>query len=260
LSETFSLQGRRALVTGAGTGIGRAIARALARAGATLAITDLELPAAAAVAADLGGPAIALRLDVTDAAATAAVVREAAERLGGLEIVCANAGVSTMKPVVDLTEADWEQNFAVNAKGVFLTDQAAVRHWLQAGLPGVIVNTASLAGKVGPPLLAHYSASKFAVVGFTQALAREVAGQGIRVNCVCPGLVRTGMQAREVAWEARLRGMSHQAVLDEYVAMTPLGRLEEPEDVADAVVFLASDAARFITGEALNVTGGVRMD
>ena len=258
--ENFSLQGRRALVTGAGTGIGRAIARALRGAGAKVAITDLDLPAAEAVAAELGEPAIALRLDVTDAAATGAVVGEVRDRLGGLEIVCANAGVSTMRPVVDLTEAEWDHNFAVNAKGVFLTNQAAVRSWLEAGVPGVIVNTASLAGKMGAPLLAHYSASKFAVVGFTQALAREVAAHGIRVNCVCPGLVRTGMQAREVVWEAGLRAMSPQAVLDEYVAMTPLGRLEEPEDVAAAVLFLASDAARFITGEALNVTGGVRMD
>ncbi len=260
MPASFSLEGRPALVTGAGTGIGRAIARALAGAGAKVAITDLDLPAAEAVAAELGQPAIALGLDVTDAAATAAVVREAALRLGGLEIVCANAGVSTMRAVVDLTEAEWERNFAVNAKGVFLTNQAAVRYWLQAGVPGVIVNTASLAGKIGAPLLAHYSASKFAVVGFTQALAREVAAHGIRVNCVCPGLVRTGMQEREVAWEAGLRALSPKAVLEEYVAMTPLGRLEEPEDVADAVLFLAGDAARFITGEALNVTGGVRMD
>jgi NAD(P)-dependent dehydrogenase (short-subunit alcohol dehydrogenase family) len=149
---------------------------------------------------------------------------------------------------------------AVNAKGVFLTDQAAVRHWLARGVRGVIVNTASLAGKQGVPLLAHYAASKFAVVGFTQSLAREVAEHGIRVNCVCPGFVRTAMQAREVEWEAKLRAMTPDAVRAEYIALTPLGRLEEPEDVANVVVFLASDAARFVTGEALNVTGGVRMD
>jgi NAD(P)-dependent dehydrogenase (short-subunit alcohol dehydrogenase family) len=98
------------------------------------------------------------------------------------------------------------------------------------------------------------------VVGFTQSLAREVAAHGIRVNCVCPGFVRTSMQDREVLWEAQLRDMTPKAVREEYIALTPLGRLEEPDDVADAVVFLASDAARFITGEALNVTGGVRMD
>ena len=106
---------------------------------------------------------------------------------------------------------------------------------------GCIVNTASLAAKVGAPLLAHYSASKFAVLGWTQALARELAPNGIRVNAVCPGFVKTGMQSREIEWESRLRNMSAQQVVDDYVAQTPLGRLEEPEDVADVVVFLCSN-------------------
>ena len=258
--KVSSLHGRHALVTGAGGGIGRAISRALAAAGAKVAITDVDLSAAEAAAAELGKSAIALQLDVTDAAATGAAIEQVADRLGGLEIVCANAGISSMARVVDLTEEEWDANMAVNAKGVFLTNRAAVRKWLRTGTTGVIVNTASLAGKQGVPLLAHYAASKFAVVGFTQSLACEVAEYGIRVNCVCPGFVRTGMQERELVWEAELRGMTPDAVRDEYVALTPLGRLEEPEDVADAVVFLASDAARFITGEALNVTGGARMD
>jgi NAD(P)-dependent dehydrogenase (short-subunit alcohol dehydrogenase family) len=253
------LEGRRALVTGAGTGIGRAIAEALADAGARVAVTDLDAAAAQAVAAHLDD-AIGFRLDVTDALETTQVIDRAAEQLGGLEIVCANAGVSTMRPVVDLSEEEWEHNMAVNAKGVFLTNQAAVRHFLANGVAGAIVNTASLAGKQGAPLLAHYAASKFAVVGFTQSLAREVAAHGIRVNCVCPGFVRTSMQDREVLWEAQLRDMTPKAVREEYIGLTPLRRLEEPDDVADAVVFLVSDAARFITGEALNVTGGVRMD
>jgi NAD(P)-dependent dehydrogenase (short-subunit alcohol dehydrogenase family) len=253
------LAGRRALITGAGTGIGRAIARALTSAGARVAVTDRDEAAARTVARALEG-AVAFRLDVTDAAETADVIERAADAFGGLEIVCANAGVSTMNRVVDLGEAEWDHNMAVNAKGVFLTNQAAVRYWLAQGVKGVIVNTASMAGKQGVALLAHYAASKFAVVGFTQSLAREVAEHGIRVNCVCPGFVRTAMQAREVEWEAKLRGMTPDAVRAEYIALTPLGRLEEPEDVADTVVFLASDGARFVTGEALNVTGGVRMD
>jgi meso-butanediol dehydrogenase / (S,S)-butanediol dehydrogenase / diacetyl reductase len=260
VSEVFSLEGRRALVTGAGAGIGRAIARALAVAGASVAVTDLDVAAAQAVAEEIGPRAIALRLDVTNAAETEAVMEQVADHCGGLDIVCANAGISSMARVTELTEDEWDANMAVNAKGVFLTNRAAVRHWLRAGAKGVIVNTASLAGKQGVPLLAHYAASKFAVVGFTQSLAREVAAHCIRVNCVCPGFVRTGMQERELVWEAGLRGMTPDTVRDEYVALTPLGRLEQPEDVADAVVFLASDAARFITGEALNVTGGVRMD
>jgi NAD(P)-dependent dehydrogenase (short-subunit alcohol dehydrogenase family) len=121
----------------------------------------------------------------------------------------------------------------------------------------VIVNTASLAAKIGAPLLAHYSASKFAVLGWTQALARELAPNGIRVNAVCPGFVKTSMQSREVEWEAELRGITPEQVIADYVSQTPLGRLEEPEDVAEVVVFLCSDGARFMTGQGINVTGGV---
>jgi meso-butanediol dehydrogenase/(S,S)-butanediol dehydrogenase/diacetyl reductase len=253
------LDNRRALVTGAGSGIGRAIARALAKHGARVCVTDIDMEKATATAERIGPAAFALALDVTNAQATTEVFREAHARLGGLDLVCANAGVSTMQRVVELTEADWDFNMNVNAKGVFLTDREAVRIFLRDGVKGTIVNTASLAGKVGAPLLAHYSASKFAVVGFTQALAREVAEQGIRVNAVCPGFVRTSMQEREIVWEASLRGISPEQVVKEYIQQTPLGRLEEPKDVADVVVFLSSEAARFMTGQAINVTGGVYM-
>jgi NAD(P)-dependent dehydrogenase (short-subunit alcohol dehydrogenase family) len=254
-----ALDGRRAIVTGGGAGIGRAIVLALAAAGARVAVTDLDGAAAGRVAREAGAGHVAFPLDVTDAAATARAVQEAAEALGGLDAAVANAGISTMARVVDLTEAEWDANMAVNAKGVFLTDQAVVRHFLATETRGVIVNTASLAAKVGAPLLAHYSASKFAVAGFTQALAREVAPQGIRVNCVCPGFVNTAMQDREAAWEAQLRGMTPEAVRAEYVSLTPLGRLQVPEDVADVVVFLLSDASRFMTGLAVDVNGGAFM-
>ena len=194
---------------------------------------------------------------------TADVVAKAREEahaagVGVVDLLVANAGVSTMRRAVEITDEEWDFNFAVNTRGVFLTNQIAARHFLATGA-GAICNTASLAAKVGAPLLAHYSASKFAVVGWTQALARELAPHGIRVNAVCPGFVRTSMQAREVEWEAELRGMTPEAVLAEYVSLTPLGRLEEPEDVARVVAFLLSDAARFMTGQAINVTGGVYM-
>jgi NAD(P)-dependent dehydrogenase (short-subunit alcohol dehydrogenase family) len=254
------LAGRRALITGGGSGIGKSIVKALAAAGAWVAVTDKNGDAAAAVAKEIGKDAISMALDVTDATATAQVFDKVIEEFGGLDIVCANAGVSTMNKTIDLTEAEWDFNMNINAKGVFLTNQAAVRRWLASNSQGVIVNTASLAGKIGAPLLAHYSASKFAVVGFTQALAREVGKNGIRVNCVCPGFVRTGMQEREIEWEGKLRGMTPEAVREEYVSLTPLGRIQEPEDVADIVVFLASDLSRFLTGEAINASGGVLMD
>ncbi len=260
MGESGLLAGRRALVTGAASGIGSAIVRALVKAGARVAVTDVDEAAARHLATEVGGAAMAHLLDVTDAAATERAFDAAAATWGGLDLVAANAGISTMNRVADLTEREWDANMAVNAKGVFLTNRAAVRRFIATGTRGAIVNTASLAGKTGVPLLAHYAASKFAVVGFTQSLAKEVAPHGIRVNCVCPGFVRTAMQEREIVWEATLRGMTPDAVRAEYVALTPLGRIEEAEDVADTVVFLASDLARFVTGEALNVTGGVLTD
>jgi len=253
------LQHKHAIVTGGASGIGLAICRALASHGVQVAIADFDSAATARAVGEIQG-ARAFPVNVSDRKSVEDCFTEIEGVFGGYDILCANAGVSSMKLVVDLTDDDWNFNFDVNARGVFLTNQAAVRHFQATSKPGTIVNTASLAGKVGAPWLAHYSASKFAVVGFTQALAREVAHHNIRVNCVCPGFVRTSMQAREVEWEAELRQMAPAGVIKDYISQTPLGRLEEPEDVAAAVIFLASDLARFITGEALNVTGGARMD
>ncbi|MGE0241114.1 MAG: SDR family NAD(P)-dependent oxidoreductase [Parvibaculaceae bacterium] len=253
------LSGKTAIVTGGATGIGRAIAGALAAHGVRIAIADLNAEAARETAATLGKGSAGFAIDVSRRAEVAKAFAEIEAAFGGYDILIANAGVSTMNRVVDLTDEEWDFNFAVNIKGVFLTNQAAVRYFLSGGKKGVIVNTASLAAKVGAPLLAHYSASKFAVLGWTQALAREVAADGIRVNAVCPGFVKTSMQEREVAWEAKLRNLTPEHVIKDYVAQTPLGRLEEPEDIAGLAVFLCSDAARFMTGQGINVTGGVYM-
>ena len=260
MQGTFELSGKRAIVTGGARGIGAAIVRALARAGVAVAIADLDAEAAEALAGEVGQGAFALAIDVRNRASVEAAIGKAVAGLGGLDVQCANAGVSTMRPAVDLTDEEWDFNFDVNMRGIFLANQIACRYFLKEKRRGVIVNTASLAGKVGAPLLAHYSASKFAVLGWTQALAREMAPFGIRVNAVCPGFVKTSMQEREIVWEAQLRNMTPEAVRAEYVSLTPLGRIEEPEDVADVVLFLASDAARFMTGQGINVTGGVRMD
>ena len=247
---------KRAIVTGAATGIGFAIAKALAAQDVSVVIADLNLEAAQAAAASLGAGHHAVKIDVRERASVQAAFDEALSSFGALDICVANAGVSTMRRAVDLTDDDWDFNMNVNARGVFLTNQVATRYFIKEN-KGVIVNTASLAAKIGAPLLAHYSASKFAVVGWTQALARELAPQGIRVNAVCPGFVRTSMQEREILWEAELRGMTPAEVEEDYIRQTPLGRIETPEDVAGVVVFLCSDAARFMTGQALNVTGGV---
>jgi NAD(P)-dependent dehydrogenase (short-subunit alcohol dehydrogenase family) len=251
------LSGKRAIVTGAGSGIGRAIARALARHGVRIAIADLDPAAAKSAASDIGNSALSVSIDVRNRQSVETAFKEITDAWGGFDILIANAGVSTMNKAVDLTDEEWDFNFDVNTRGIFLTNQIAARHFIATSNKGVIVNTASLAAKIGAPLLAHYSASKFAVLGWTQALAREMAGHGIRVNAVCPGFVKTSMQSREVEWEAQLRGVTPEQVIADYVNQTPLGRLEEPEDVADVVVFLCSNGARFMTGQGINVTGGV---
>lgn len=251
------LEGKRAIVTGAASGIGLAIARALTRHGVKVAVADINKEAAERAAAELGNGAIGLAMDVSNRDSVEKGFEELIAKFGSFEIVAANAGVSTMNRAVDLTDKEWDFNFDVNTRGVFLTNQIAARHFLANKTQCVIVNTASLAAKIGAPLLAHYSASKFAVLGWTQALARELAPNGIRVNAVCPGFVKTSMQSREVEWEAELRGITPEQVIADYIAQTPLGRLEEPEDVADLVVFLCSDGARFMTGQGINVTGGV---
>jgi meso-butanediol dehydrogenase/(S,S)-butanediol dehydrogenase/diacetyl reductase len=252
--------GKSVVVTGGASGIGAAIARTFHEAGALVTILDLDPGRAATMAQSLGSTAASAQVDVRDRASVQAAMDGVIASRGGIDVLCANAGVSTMQKSVDLTDEDWDFNMDVNARGIFLCNQIVVRHFLATGRKGVIVNTASLAAKVGAPLLAHYSASKFAVLGWTQGFAKELAPLGIRVNAVCPGFVRTSMQERELVWEASLRGMTPEAVFNEYVSLTPMGRIEEPEDVAVVVKFLASDGARFMTGQGINVTGGIRMD
>ena len=248
-----------AVVTGAGTGIGAAVARALTEKGHRVAVTDVDEHAATRTATELD--TFSTVLDVTDRDSIRRAADEAERALGPLEVWVSNAGVSTMAPFTELSEQDWDLNMGINAKGVFLCGQEAARRFIAHGGGGIIVNTASMAGKQGAvPYLAHYVASKFAVVGLTQAMAYELAPHGIRVNCVCPGYVTTGMQERELAWEAGLRGVSIEEVRRLYIEDTPLGRLETPEDVARVVAFLAGPDAAFITGEALAVNGGAYMD
>jgi len=253
---------KNAFVTGAGSGIGRAIALRLASEGARVVITDINLDWARNTTAEVerkSGSAIPLKLDVTNSKEVSDVTEEAWKRVGQIDYLVNNAGVSTMNRLVDLTEQDWDFNMDVNAKGPFLVTVAMVRKMLQHDYGSErpkIVNIASMAGKIPAACLPHYTASKFAVVGFTKAVAVELAPLKINVNCVCPGYVQTSMQERELVWEAKIRNMTPQQVKEGYLAQVPLGRLATAEDVATAVAFLLSHDADYMTGQAINVTGG----
>jgi len=246
------------LVTGAASGIGRAAATACAAEGASVTGLDLDRPGLEDLQRELGDAGSAFELaiaDVTKADQAGAAASAVLSRHGRIDVLVNAAGISTMARVVDLTEDEWDRTMAVNAKGVFLMTRAVLPSMIERGA-GNVVNIASAAGKRGSRTFSHYSASKFAVIGFTQSVALEVSSAGIRVNSVCPGLIATPMQEREVTWEAALRGTSEQAVRDRYVAAVPLGRIGTPQDVAATVVFLASDESAYITGEAIDVGGG----
>jgi meso-butanediol dehydrogenase / (S,S)-butanediol dehydrogenase / diacetyl reductase len=249
-----------ACVTGAGSGIGAAIARTLGARGFHVVVSDIDLAAASKVAAEIPS-AQAKQLDVTDPISCQTLVDDISSEHHALDVWVSNAGISKMQRFLDISPADLKRNFEVNTYGVFYCGQAAARAMIALGSKGRIINTASMASKQGRvPFLADYVASKFAVMGLTQAMAFELAPHGIRVNAVCPGFVATPMQDRELAWEASLKGTDPETVKRSWINDTPLGRLESPEDVAKVVAFLASADADFITGESISVNGGAFMD
>lgn len=252
-------ENKKVLITGSASGIGRAITRSFAAEGATIAMADLNVEGLQALVKELGqtpGKLFTYLLDVTKAAVVKEVVEKAIADLGGIDILVNDAGVSNMQYSWKLTEEEWDFNMDVNAKGTWLVSKNVIPH-LIAKKAGKIVNVASMGGLIGAPLLAHYCASKFAVVGLTESIAKELAPYGINVNAVCPGFVKTSMQDREVVWEAKLRSIADpEEVRQEYIKLTPMGRLGVPEDIAGLVLFLASEDARFITGTSVRVSGG----
>ena len=250
-----------AVVTGAGSGIGKAIATELSHRDFHVIVTDLNEQAAKDVAVTFSS-ARAIKCDVTkptDSVAVANSVKEVEKRL---DVWVSNAGVSKMAKFLDINEQMYDFTLDVNLKGVFFASQAGARTMIELRTKDArIINIASMAAKAGRvPFLADYVASKFGVVGLTQAMAYELAPNDIRVNSVCPGFVSTPMQVRELAWEAELRGISPEEVKKMWVSDTPLGRLELPDDVAKVVGFLTSKDSEFITGEAIAVNGGAFMD
>jgi meso-butanediol dehydrogenase/(S,S)-butanediol dehydrogenase/diacetyl reductase len=269
------LAGKVALVTGGGRGIGRGIGLALAREGADVAIAEVERVAstvqqygAAAVGgysaarhtvgeiAALGRRSVAVQADVSRKEDAERMVRETVEQLGGLDILVCNAGVVSVSPVASMTEEAWDLTMGVNVKGVFLCCQAALPE-LQKRPGASIINIASIAGKNGFPAMSHYCASKFAVIGFTNSLAKELAPAGIRVNAICPGILRTQMweylaetlrtpeESKEGAWQRYVKGL------------IPLARPQTPDDIGQLAAYLA--VAENVTGQAINVDGGIEM-
>jgi NAD(P)-dependent dehydrogenase (short-subunit alcohol dehydrogenase family) len=255
-------ENKNVFITGAAGGIGKAISMAFAKEGAKIALTDLDEKGLEESFKELKSKKTVIKtylLDVTKEKMVKVVVSKVLEDFPCIDILVNNAGVSTMNWFWELTEEEWDFNMNVNVKGVWLVTKHIVPHMIERK-KGKIVNIASMAAKMGAPLLTHYSASKFAVVGFTQSIAKELAPYRINVNSVCPGFVKTSMQEREIVWEAKLQNIKEpEKVREEYIKQTPLGRLCYPEDVAKTVLFLSSDNADFITGQAINVTGGACM-
>ncbi|MGQ9575761.1 MAG: 3-oxoacyl-[acyl-carrier-protein] reductase [Thermoguttaceae bacterium] len=245
---TTHLAGRVAVVTGAARGLGRAIAQTLARAGAKVACVDVNAEMLAETVAAIqaaGGTAMPLSCDVADSQTVHQVIEEVLKAWGGLYILVNNAGITRDNLLLRMKDEEFDVVVRVNLRGTFLFTRAAARPMLKAH-GGRIINIASVAGLMGNPGQANYSASKAGVIGLTRTVARELAGRNVTVNAVAPGFIATDMTA----------SLGEQ-VLEEVKRRTPLGRLGDPQDVADAVLFLASDAASFITGQVLAVDGGL---
>lgn len=245
----MDLNNRVALVTGSGRGIGHAIALRLAEAGASLVINDFGDPAPALGVAEeirrMGRRAEVIIADVSQSAEVNRMAAEALEKFGQIDILVNNAGIARDQLLLRMSDEDWDRVLSVNLKGVFLCTRAVVRNMIKQRR-GRIVSIASVSGLVGNPGQANYTAAKAGILGFTRTVAKEVASRGITVNAVAPGLIDAGLgQALKEKYREELK--KH----------IPLGFLGTPQDVAEAVAFLVSDGARYITGQVLNVDGGM---
>ncbi len=251
MSEYLALREKVAVVTGGSRGIGRAIALELAQRGAKVVVNYHKSPhAAESVVSEIqasGGQAAAFQADVADPAAAQNLIKFAIETFGDLHILVNNAGITRDKLIMMITEEDWDAVLETNLKSTFICSKAAVKHMIRKRY-GRIINIASVAGQMGNPGQTNYSASKAGQIGFTKALAREVAGRNITVNAVAPGFVDTEI----------LLAMPPET-LEAALKLVPLGRKGQPEEIAYAVAFLASDQAAYITGQVLGVDGGMAM-
>ncbi len=259
----LELEEKVAVITGAGQGIGAAIADRLAQEGAYLALCDINFALVKRqekkVSQIREREAIAIQVDVADGSQVERMRDIVLERSHRMDILINNAGICKVCPIDNLEEELWDRLMDVNLKGVYLCTRALIPGMIKQG-NGRIVNISSMAGKIGGRWMTAYSASKAGMISFTKSLAREVAQYGINVNCVCPGIVSTELWHACEPNHARKLGRSENTVSSYYRSRIPLSRLCTPEDVAKVVYFLVSPASSYMTGQALNVTGGQQMD
>jgi D-sorbitol dehydrogenase (acceptor) len=250
------LTDRRALITGAARGIGRAFAEAYVREGARVVLADIDMERARATAEEIGPAATAVEMDVTSLPSIERAVEEAAQALGGIDILVNNAALFSAAPIVEITEADFDRTFAVNVKGTLFTLQAVARRMIEGGTGGAIINMASQAGRRGEPLVATYCATKAAVISLTQSAGLDLIKHGIRVNAISPGVVEgehwDGVDALFAKYEGKAPGQKKREV----GAAVPFGRMGEAEDLTGMAIFLATEEARYIVAQTYNVDGG----
>jgi NAD(P)-dependent dehydrogenase (short-subunit alcohol dehydrogenase family) len=258
------LKDRIAIITGGGRGIGRGVALRFAREGAKLALVDIEQShldetVGALKEAGAGADCITLQGDVSSSADVQRFFDKTIERYGRLDILVNNAGIGNPPmPIINMPEEAWDRTLAVNLKSVFLCSKLAALQFIKQGGGGRIISVASQAGKTGFPMLAPYCASKAGIVLFTKAMAKEVGAHKINVNCVCPGTIDTPL-LRGAGMENAPTEEVFNALIGTFLPTIPLGRIGYPEDVAKIVTFLASDEADYMTGQAINISGGQEM-
>ncbi|MYD73086.1 MAG: glucose 1-dehydrogenase [Chloroflexi bacterium] len=259
----MELQGKNAVVTGAGRGIGRAIALQLAEAGARVAAADIDPDNAddtSAAIQESGGESLSIHADVGDLSAIDRMILEARNAFGRIDVIVNNAGVTRFLDVMDVEEADWDRIHRVNAKGVFFCMQRAAREMIDQGDGGRIINIASIAGKgYAGTSNAAYAASKGAVISMTMIAAHQLGRHDINVNAICPGVTMTDLSITNMRQRAERSGVSVDEMRQTRDSRIPIGRANEPEDIADMARFLAGPGARNITGQAFNVDGGLIM-
>jgi meso-butanediol dehydrogenase/(S,S)-butanediol dehydrogenase/diacetyl reductase len=253
--------GKTVVVTGASRGIGLGIAERFAEEGANLVLADRDpgVEEAAAKVRKLGTDALPAICDVTKKSEVEALYQKAADKFGTVDISIQNAGIITIDKLEELSEKDWNRVLAVNTTGVFLCCQAAAKYMTKQG-SGRLINSSSAQGRQGFIYTPHYAASKFAVIGLTQSLAKELAPRGITVNAICPGIIETDMWAyNDQHWGKLLGNYKPGELMKEWIQGVPLKRAGNAKDIAGLVSFLASDDAAYITGQAVNIDGGLVM-